>query len=203
MKRFIILLIGAAVIGALTVLWLNVINPLPRVVVKPNPEYKEIAYYIRDEHGKISLTTYQSKLNKGLIRLRSNSDAPIKVQTIYLSLILDRMFKDIDKSDLRTLFIGRLINTFGNDRTMSERLAQAAAGSYLWDPQNGRPITGHANPTVKKIANGANIYKELRKTFNKYGLDISVSGMEKVLIDKRSGGLVPIDAMTWFRISQK
>lgn len=202
-KRILLLLVIGLIAGLLIYLGLKIFNPMPRVVVKGNPEYKQIDYYITDEHGKISLSTYQAKLNKGILRLRSNSDAPIKVQAIYLSLILDRVLQDENKAELRTLFIGRLINAFGNDRTMSEKLAQAAAGSYLWDAKRGRPVSGHVNPAVKKIANGANIYKELRKVFNKHGLDIRVSGMEKVLIDRRSSGLVPIDALTWFYINEK
>jgi hypothetical protein len=203
MKGLVIILLVSLVIGSVIYFGNRVLNPMPRVIVRVNPEYRETSYYVIDEHGKISLTTYQTKLNKGSLRLRSNSDAPIAVQAKYVSLILGRVLKDEDKAGLSTLFIGRLINAFGNDHTMSERLALGAAGSYLWDAKNGRPISGHANPATKKIANGAEIYNELRQAFNEHGLDITVSGMEKVLIDKRSGGLVPIDAMTWFRITQK
>ena len=202
-KRILLLPVIGLIAGLLIYLGLNIFNPMPRVVVKGNTEYKQTDYYIIDEHGKISLTTYQAKLNKGILRLRSNSDAPIKVQTIYLSMILDRVLQDENKAGLRTLFIGRLIHAFGNDRTMSERLALGAAKSYLWDNKKGRPVSGHANPAVKKIANGAVIYQELRKAFNKHGLDIRISGMEKVLIQKRSSGLVPIDALTWFYINEK
>jgi len=202
-KHIVFLLIVILIAGILIHLLLNLFNPMPRVVIKSKPEYKEKSYYIVDEHGKISLTTYQAKLNKGILRLRSNSDAQIKDQAKYVSLILDRVLQDENKAELRTLFIGRLINTFGNDRTMSERLGQAAAKSSLWHNKQGKPVSGHANPAAKKIANGADIYKELRQAFNEHGLDIRVSGMEKVLIDKRSGSMVPIDAMTWFHIYEK
>ncbi len=197
------MIIATLIVGAYFYLNNKVFNPLPRIVIKINPEYKETSYYIIDEHGKISITTYQARLNKGILRLRSNSDAPIKVQAIYISKILDRVLKDQNKAELRTLFIGRLINAFGNDRTMTERLAEAAGGSYLWDKASGKPTSGHANQAVKKIANGAEIYPELKKAFNEHGLDIMVSGMEKVLIEKRSSGLLPVDAMTWFKITQK
>jgi hypothetical protein len=135
-----------------------------------------------------------------------------------LSRILERVFKDNDKSSFSTFFIGRLINAFGeNNMEMPERLALAAFKSPLWNKAKGKPVSGHENAFVKEIANKALIYVELKEMFEKFGLAIKVSGVEKVLVGtpdkmpfgnslKRQGvkntDKLPYDAMIWFSISK-
>jgi hypothetical protein len=189
-----------------------------RVTVKPNAEYKQTYYIIGDEKNKsISITTYQTDLNKGVLQLRSYSDLPLDQQINQLSKVLDRVFKDEKKEDIHTLFVGRLIYAFGyNNPQMSERLALAASKSPLWNKKSGKAVTGYNHVAVEKIANNALIYPELKQLFKKHGYDIKVSGFEKILIgtpDKTPFGAfllekggkpsdkLPFDCLTWFRLT--
>jgi len=163
----------------------------PEVIVKPHAEYKETTYSVIDEDGKeISLTTYQTELNKHVLRLRSNSALPLRNQVFMLGKILDRVFEDNNKSEFKTLFAGRLVNAFGEDKTLSERLKAAAKNSST---------AGHWNDRFRDIANNAMIYPELREMFKKKGLEIKFSSAEKVLIDPSDN--LPYDCLTWFSIS--
>jgi hypothetical protein len=171
-----------------------------QVIVKPYDEYKQTAYYIMDEDGdKISLITYQSNINKGILSLGSGSNLPIEKQTTLLSKILGRVLKDEDRAELRTLFVGRLEYTFGpNNKQMSDRLKKAAANSPLWDGKKAWQDSGYANKTVKVIANEAMIYPELKKVFEEHKMEIKFSSAEKVLIN---GEGLPFDCLAWFSIA--
>jgi len=190
-----VLLIGYAI-------GITVFQFRPNVIVRPHPEYKETSYVLIDESGdELSLTTYKTELNKGILRLRSNSDLPLDTQISMLDRILRRVLKDEKRSELRTLFIGRLINTFGKTNTqMSERLSTAAYRSPKWDKIKGKPVSGHENDFVQNIANEAMIYPELREVFKRHGLLIEFSSAEKVLIDPSDR--LPYDCLTWFSIRE-
>ncbi|MBU0671683.1 MAG: hypothetical protein KJ732_01500 [Candidatus Margulisbacteria bacterium] len=175
----------------------------PRVSVKKHPDYKETTYSIIDLNGQtISLTTYQTELNKGILRLRSNSTLPLEQQIALLSKILVRVLKDENKAELHALSIGRLLYAFGQDKTMSERLALAAEKSLLWDKTTGKPVSGHENNAVVKLANTAMIYPELKELFAKHGLALEFASAEKVLISNelKPPAKLPYDCLTWFSI---
>lgn len=167
----------------------------PKIIVLHKDDVKETVYSTED--NSISLTTYETELNKHILRLRSNSDLPMKVQVKIISKILNKVPKE---RQFRTFFVGRLLKAFGADKTMSERLSLAASQSPLWDKEKGRPLSGHENQCVKEIANQAMIYPELREMFAKHGYDIQVSSVEKVLIDPQTK--LPYDCLTWFSLSK-
>jgi hypothetical protein len=156
---------------------------------------KETIYTLED--NSISLTTYETELNKDILRLRSKSELPLKEQVAIISRILKKVPKE---RRFRTFFIGRLIYAFGADRTLSERLSLAASQSPLWDKEKDRPHTGHENKFVKDIANQAMIYLELKEMFARHGYEIHVASVEKVLIDPQTK--LPYDCMTWFSLSK-
>jgi len=193
----------------------------PEVTVEVNPEYKQTTYSIIDQDNNgISITTFQTDLNKGILRLRSDSNLPLKQQIKLLSDILNRVFEDENKAEIHTLFVGRLINAFGKDNTqMSEQLSLAAYNSPLWDKAKGKPVSGHENTFVRKIGNEKMIYPDLKELFNKHILNIKISGVEKVLIGTptryipfgesltkqgvKENDKLPFDGLTWFSISTK
>jgi hypothetical protein len=189
----------------------------PEVRVKPHEEYMETYYIIGEDKIKsISITTFQTELNKGVLRLRSGSDLPLDQQIEQLSKILDRVFKDEKKEEQHTLFVGRLIYAFGeNNPQMSERLALAASKSPLWDKTKGKAVSGYDHVSVEKIANDSMIYPELKELFKKHGFDIKVSGFEKILINTPDrlpigdallkkgvspSDRLPFDCLTWFSL---
>lgn len=168
----------------------------PEIVILHRPNVKETVYTLQD--NSLSLTTYDTELNRHVLRLRSKSDLPLKVQVKIISKILKEVPKE---RQFRTFFIGRLLHAFGADRTLSERLSLAASTSPLWDKEKGRPRSGHENNCVKEIANQVMIYPELREMFAKHGYEIQVSSVEKVLIDPRTK--LPYDCQTWFSLSKR
>jgi hypothetical protein len=167
----------------------------PKIIVLHKDDVKETIYALED--NSISLTTYDTEINKHVLRLRSKSELPLKEQVGIISRILNKVPKE---RQFRTFFIGRLIDAFGADRTLSERLSQAADTSPLWDKEKGRPQTGHENKFVKEIANQAMIYPELREMFARHGYEIHVVSVEKVLIDPQTK--LPYDSQTWFSLSK-
>jgi len=173
----------------------------PGVLVKPHPDVKETSYAIVDEDGgEISLTTYQTELNKGVLRLRSTSEQPLEVQINMLDRIIGRVLRDEKREGFKTLSIGRLVNAFGKNNTqMSERLSMAAYRSSAWNNYSGRPVSGHVNDLVVKLANNAKIYSELKQLFEKYGFSIRFSSAEKVLVSPKNK--LPYDCLSWFNIA--
>ena len=168
----------------------------PKIIVQHNKDTKQTVYSVED--NSLSLTTYDTEINKHVLRLRSSSELPLKEQVGIISRILKKMPKE---RQFRTFFIGRLINAFGAERTLSERLSLAASKSPLWDKEKGRPRTGHENQCVKEIANQTMIYPELREMFARHGYEIQVASVEKVLIDPQTK--LPYDCQTWFSLSKR
>ncbi len=196
MKSAKLLLLLLIVAVALVLIFAHLLPKGPKIIVRNKGDVKETIYALED--NSISLTTYETELNKDILRLRSKSELPLKEQVAIISRILKKLPKE---RRFRTFFVGRLIYAFGADRTLSERLSLAAAQSPLWDKEKGRPRSGHENKFVKEIANQAMIYPELNEMFAQHGYEIEVSGVEKVLIDPQTK--LPYDCMTWFSLSKR
>ena len=195
--RNIKLLLLLLMVACALVLFLIVLLPKgPKIIIRQDSELKQTVYSLDD--NSISLTTYETELNEDILRLRSKSEIPLKEQVAIISRILNKVPKE---RQFRTFFIGRLLNAFGADHTMSERLSSAAGESPLWDKEKGRPQSGHENKFVKEIANQAIIYPELKEMFAKHGYEIEVSSVEKVLINPQTK--LPYDCLTWFSLSKR
>jgi hypothetical protein len=195
MRSIKLLLLLLIVVVALVLVFVVLLPKGPKITIRQDSELKQTVYSLVD--NSISMTTYDTELNEDILRLRSKSDLPLKEQVGIISKILKKVPK---KRRFRTFFIGRLLNAFGADRTLSERLSLAASQSPLWDQAKGDPRIGHENKFVKEIANQAMIYPELKEMFAKHGYEIEVSSVEKVLIDPQTK--LPYDCMTWFSLSK-
>ena len=194
--RYIEFLVALCIIAVVLILVLVVFLPKgPKIIVQYNSDVREIVYSLED--NSLSLTMYDTKINRHILRLRSKSELPLKEQVAIISRILKKVPKE---RQFRTFFIGRLLNAFGADKTMSERLQRATAQSPLWDKEKGRPRSGHENQCVKGIANQAMIFPELKEMFTTHDYEIQVSSVEKVLIDPKTK--LPYDCMTWFSLSK-
>ena len=191
MKKY-VWISGLVIIVLVGVLLFFVYRPASPVLVRSNPQYKETVYsLIGRDKKEISFTTYQTETNENVLRFRSNSTLPLKEQLTHASLILDRITKDQPLSNFKTLSIGRLVMAFGTDDTFSRRLINAAR------PSSPIPFSKQNN-SVRDIANQQMIYAELKALFNKYGVNIKVSAVEKVLVNENG---IPYDGMTWFSIT--
>jgi len=190
------LLLPLLIVAVALILIVAVLLPKgPKIIVLHKGDVKETVYSLED--NSISLTTYDTEINKDILHLRSSSELPLKEQVGIISRILNKIPKERQFS---TFFVGRLIDAFGADRTLSERLSLAASQSPLWDKEKGRPRSGHENTGVKEIANQATIYPELKEMFVQHGYEIQVSSVEKVLIDPQTK--LPYDCITWFSLSR-
>jgi hypothetical protein len=183
---------GLAIILLAGLLLFLLYRPASPVSVRSNPLYKETVYSLVGRDKKeISFTTYQTETNDQVLRFRSYSTLPLREQLALVSLLLDRLTKDQPLSKFKTLSIGRLVMAFGSDDTFSRRLIAAAR------PLSPIPFAKQNN-SVRDIANQKMIYAELKELFNKYGADIKVSAVEKVLVNENG---IPYDGMTWFSIT--
>jgi len=193
--RYVKLLLLLLIVACALVLVFAVLLPKGlKITVLHKGDVRETIYSLED--NSLSLTTYDTEINKHILRLRSSSELPLKEQVAIISTILTKVPRERQFS---TFFIGRLLNAFGADKTLSERLSLAAGESPLWDQAKGRPRSGHENTGVKEIANRAMIYPELKEMFARHGYEIQVSSVEKVLIDPQTK--LPYDCMTWFSLS--
>jgi hypothetical protein len=130
--------------------------------------------------------------------------------------LIEALWQALPVAQPSQLSWGRLCPDTGcAERQLSQRLALAAYRSPDWDVARGRPLRGHENEFVRRIANAAPIYPELRELFARQGYLIEVSGVEKVLVMPASQlpyyaalqaegvsatAKLPFDAQTWFRL---
>ena len=192
MRKY-LLLSGLAIILLAGLLLFFVYRPASPVLVRSNPQYKETVYsLIGRDKKEISFTTYQTEINEKVLRFRSYSTLPLKEQLALASLLLNKLTKDQPLSNFKTLSIGRLVLAFGSDDTFSRRLIAAA------QPISPIPFA-RQNNSVRDIANQQMIYAELKELFNKYGVNIKVSAVEKVLVNENG---LPYDGMTWFSLTR-
>jgi len=186
------------------------------VAVKHDPEGRETDYTIVSGDCRITWTVYRTEANRGVIRHRSDCGLALAEQAPLIGKVLRKvMAADAEAAGFRTLSWGRLCPDGARDTTLPARLALAAARSAEWDKAKGAPRGGDVNGWVRKLANEAPIYEELRPVFSKSGLDIRLTSVEKVLVQPaerleffeklREGGVrasdkVPFDCQTWFSV---
>ena len=73
---------------------LNTYSQHADILVEEKSELLETVYRaFAGDKREISLTTYQTKINKGVLHLRSKSDSPLPEQLDILSNLLDKMLK--------------------------------------------------------------------------------------------------------------
>jgi hypothetical protein len=183
------------VVLALILVWTIFLPESPRIIILHNPDAKETVYSLEDK--SLSLTTDDREGSEHYLSLRSKSKLSLQEQVAVLSVMLNRIPKE---RRFRTFSVGRLINAFGDDRSLSERLTRAAAKSPLWDQSKVAPRTNNENNFVRDIANQAQIYPELKEMFARHGYEIRIAYVEKVLIDPQTK--LPFDCITWFSLSR-
>jgi hypothetical protein len=190
--------------------------PRDEVAVKHDPENRETDYTIVSGDCRITWTVYRTDTNRGVIRHRSDCGLALAEQAPLIGQVLRQvMAADAEAAGFRTLSWGRLYPDGARDTTLPARLALAAKRSAEWDAVKGAPRGGDVNGWVRKLANEALIYEELRPVFSQSGLDIRLASVEKVLVlpagrlaffeKLREGGVraqdkVPFDCQTWFSV---
>jgi hypothetical protein len=186
------------------------------VIVEQRAEVPETDYTLVLGDCRITWTVFHTETNRGVIRHRSDCGLALAAQAPLIAKVLRKvMDTDPEAPCFRTLAWGRLCPDGARDVTMPVRLALAAKRSAEWDAAKGAPRGGDVNGWVRKLANEARIYQELRQVFKQSGLDLRLSAVEKVLVlpagrlpffDKlREGGAgandkLPFDCQAWFSV---
>jgi hypothetical protein len=108
-----------------------------------------------------------------------------------------------------SLFIGRLIDF----PWLSQYLAMAASHDRGWDAARGRPRAMDINRYVAQLLSRKELLAQLEPAFRKGGYRIVGVSVEKVLVGglrevplyhgEIAPGLVPFDAMVWFRLEEE
>ena len=188
------------------------------VTVQRNPELRETTYSLAAGACRISWTVSETELNHAVIRHRA-CELPLAQQAPLIAQVLKKVMESEGSADrFQTLSWGRLFPDGPTDTTMAVRLALAAKRSPAWDSAKGKPRSGDINAFVRKLANDASIYEELRPVFQQAGLSIKLSSVEKVLVlpaaqlrffDRlrgegvRARDRLPFDCQTWFAIRRQ
>lgn len=186
------------------------------VAVKHDPENRETDYTIVSGDCRITWTVYKTQANRGVIRHRPDCGLALAEQAPLIGQVLRKvMATDVEAAYFRTLSWGRLYPDGAREATLPARLALAAKRSAEWDAVKGAPRSGDVNGWVRKLANEALIYEELRPVFGQSGLEIRLASVEKVLVQPagrlaffeklREGGVqaqdkVPFDCQAWFSV---
>ena len=185
------------------------------VIVTPDPASGETAYSTNAGECRIGWIVSHTELNRRVIRHRSDCSLPFADQMPLIGGLLERILHDEPGIGAApTLFWGRLYPDGHPDPALATRLAIAAKRSPEWDAAHGRPVSGNVNLFVRKLANDAQIYAELQELFQKFGLEIGVAAVEKVLIGRaaelpflrplpkgvQAGDRLPYDCMVWLSI---
>ena len=105
-----------------------------------------------------------------------------------------------------SLFIGRLIDY----PWLCHFLADSARRDSAWDLTKGQPLIGHVNHYVADILSAKKLMTQLETPFLNNGYRMTGVSVEKVLVGgfddvpfyqgEKHRGLVPFDAMVWFRL---
>jgi hypothetical protein len=188
----------------------------PKVLVEPNTQLKEISYSITGDECKITWTLHASETNRGVVTHRASCKVPLRDQATLMEDLLKRILADHPGEDaFRDLSWGRISPDFVGCTDMSLRLSLAAFQSSSWNRRIGKPAKGHANHFVALIAEQQCIYSELADLFNRRGRQLSVPGVEKVLVAKadtlscypalkahgvRPDDKLPFDCQLWFAV---
>ncbi len=182
------------------------------VLVERDPESADVIYTIASDDCRISWTVFGSETNRGVIRHRSDCGLPLAEQAPRIGKVLRKV---MEAGAFRTLSWGRLYPDGARDATMALRLAAAAVRSKEWDRTRGVPRGGDINGWVRRLANDASIFEELRPLFRDAGLEIELSSVEKVLVlqagqlpfagslreaGARPNDRVPFDCQVWFSV---
>lgn len=187
-----------------------------QVAVKHDAQQRETDYTIASRDCRITWTVFKTETNRGVIRHRADCGLALSEQAPLIGKVLRTVLgTDAEAARFRTLMWGRLYPDGARDLTMAKRLALAAKRSAEWDAVKGAPRGGDINGWVRKLANEASIYEELRPVFREAGLEISLTGVEKVLVEPagrleffeglRQAGArlqdkVPFDCQAWFSV---
>lgn len=187
------------------------------ITIEQRQEFAETIYSLGDASCGLSLTVYQSEINRGVVAVRSQCVLSWQRQLSLFEKGLAKVLEDEKQArTFRALSWGRLAPDQRVPQEMSYRLALAAFLSPLWDKKRGRAKTGHENNFVVELANKANIYRELKLIFEALNLSVRFSSAEKVLVLEaeklpffdalkmhgvQAKDKLPFDCQTWFSVS--
>jgi len=193
----------------------NIPAPKYTIQIERDSILQEVTWLIKDSLEQISLETYLTDLNKGVLRYRYAGNTPLKNQIPKLDALLYTIFEDTTiENNFSTLAWGRLSDDRNKDYTLAKRLSLMAFNSDLWDKKKGKHVNDHENNYVSK--NAGHIAPELDTLFMKYNLKIESVSVEKVLISSaenlpywheikdsvKEEDKLPWDCQTWFLLEQ-
>ncbi|MBD3241190.1 MAG: hypothetical protein GF331_11440 [Chitinivibrionales bacterium] len=182
------------------------------VVVRRNDELSEIRLVAHEAPDSLVWELATSEVNRGVVTARWQCSLKWETHTRLAERLLVRLLADTAAFGMpHTLFFGRLDPCTDRVTIPAQRLVRAAASSPAWDTDAGRPRQGHVNDFVVSLANEHDIFAELRTVFERHGLTLRVSGVEKVLVGEPPQGMpahkavepgakVPYDCMVWLAV---
>jgi hypothetical protein len=149
-----------------------------------------------------------------LIHYRNDCSQTTDDKAALLASMLQRLLTECTADcPVRTLFIGRMVETFPG---FAQRLALAASRSRRWDSVRARRESGYANRFYAEFARQPGMFVELEAALRPLGFTVTLSAVEKVLAARpketpfgdwlvaqgvANSSRVPFDALAWFRLA--
>jgi hypothetical protein len=172
----------------------------------------------RAAHDNCTITWIAYNYEPGVVKYKRDCPAPLAQQLPLLhSICATFLSQDRHAAAFHTLFWGRLApDSTASSREMSFRVAAAAFRSEEWDKRRGQPKHGDINRFTRDLANQARIYPELQELFTDFHLTVTLSHVEKVLVERadqlscypqlvllgaKAADLLPFDCMAWFAVA--
>lgn len=192
------------------------ISPADTVHIHRNDELSEIRLVVVEDTDSLVWELSTSETNRGVVTARWPCSLSWDRHVQLAARLLDRLLADTAAFGTpHTLFFGRLDPCGDIDPVPARRLVRAAMSSADWNSATGKARTGHVNDLVVSLANEHNIFAELRTVFERRGLSLRVSSVEKVLIgetpateaaqehDSAGPAKVPFDCMVWLAVERQ
>lgn len=184
------------------------------VEVTRDARLRETQLTLTEGDCRITWTIYESELNAGGIRHRSNCARDLAGQAPMLRALLRRaMQEQVVQEKFRTLSWGRLVPDGARDYTLGIRVALAAKRAEDWNLRTGRPLIGVREVWVARALEQGDLHAEVRTAFAEEGWHLRVTSVEKALVAPagklpffarlRAAGVketdrVPFDVQLWF-----
>ncbi|MGD9850959.1 MAG: hypothetical protein AB7T38_06815 [Nitrospirales bacterium] len=173
----------------------------------------EFVYHATWEMDGCRVSLERQKKESHLLHFRHDCLQALEKKLALLVHMLEKLVPDLeDRRTIRTLFVGRIVQTFPE---FAQRLARAASGDPNWDGKRPWREPGYSNRFVFQLMKEGNLFPELTAKLEPLGYAVEVASVEKILMAKPKdipfGDMLleqganpktklPFDALTWFHL---
>jgi hypothetical protein len=139
-------------------------------------------FILPSESCTVSLTLFDSDLNRGVMKYRNSCNFYPDRDTPKIKILLKGSMMDKWADSARTISWGRLTPDIHKRSILGRRLALAAFRSEIWNEKKERAQGENENKVVQDLLNSSNVFRELKQILKESGIDIQITAVEKVIV---------------------